>query len=107
MRRFGFAKIDNRIELKGERLLRGSNKTLLNHFKSARRRRIMIARCENCLVDLRRGRNFAFTFAQFFARKINKLITRCNFINQAELQRFQCRMKFSFQDHFRRAFGAN
>ena len=49
------AKIDNHVQLKGKRLLSRSKKTFLDHFESARRRRVVIARRGNFLINLRRG----------------------------------------------------
>ncbi len=85
LRRFGFSKIDNRVQLKREGLLSGRKKTFLDHFERARGRRIVVARHGNFLINLRGWRSFAFSIAQFLARKIDKSITRREVIDQSEL----------------------
>src|SRR6266567_4557369 len=56
--RFCYPEIDNRVQLKSERLLSGSKKSLLDHLEGARRRRIVIARHGNFLINLRCRRRF-------------------------------------------------
>src|SRR5215471_598015 len=51
--------------------------------------------------------DFAFSFAELFPRALDKLIARCNFIDQAELQSFLRGIKFSFQNHFSGFFRAD
>ena len=64
--RFRFAKIDDRIQLKSERLLGRSKKAFFYDFESTRGSWIVIACGRNFLVDLRRDRDFAFSLTQLF-----------------------------------------
>src|SRR6266576_1834833 len=63
---FRFAKIDDRIQLKSERLLGRSKKAFFYDFESTRGSWIVIACGRNFLVDLRRDRDFAFSLTQLF-----------------------------------------
>src|SRR5207249_1956266 len=83
----------------------GTREAALNDFERPNRRGVSgLAWRGNFPLDSWNRTRCAFSIAQFFASGLEKLIARCHFVDQAELQRFLSGIQFPFQDHFRSAF---